>query len=178
MLFHPNSQLDPNSILILRSSRLGDFVCAIPAFSLIRKNFPKTHILLLTFQSLNPFNWKKNKEENSEWVTLAEELFDEIIALRGPEILKINQIKKLRHRIKELSPELCFILPFQWQGLISKLKNLFFLKCLGVKGNVYGWRIRRLHFFKQIHYRNGENVHAVIAALEPLIDYGLINSYN
>ena len=178
IFYHSNKELEPKSIFILRSSRLGDFVCAIPAFSLIRKSFPKAHILLLTFTSLNPLNWKKNREENSEWVKLAEELFDEIIALRGPEILKINRIKKLRHRIKELSPELCFILPFQWQGFITKLKNLIFLKFLGVRGNVYGWRVRRLPLFKKIHYRNGENVHAIMAALEPLIEYGIINSYN
>jgi ADP-heptose:LPS heptosyltransferase len=171
-LYRFKPQVNPKSILVFRSSRLGDFICAIPAFTLLRKRYPKAHIALLTFASLNPANWKRG--DVPVWVELCRGQFDEIIAFSGPEIAYLEAMKNLRQRIRNLDPDLCFILPFSWEGTVSKLKKLLFLRYLGVNRNVFGWRVRRARLFKVASFRYGDNVHEVLAPLEALQEYKLV----
>lgn len=80
----------PKNILVFRSCGLGDFILSAPAFHLLRKRFPDSHITLLTLQTTDPQVAKRvaayaGGNNAAPWVELLRpHLIDDVIVLDDP----------------------------------------------------------------------------------------------
>ncbi len=80
----------PKNILVFRSCGLGDFILSAPAFHLLRKRFPYSHITLLTLQTTDRQVAKKvaayaGGNNAAPWVELLRpHLIDDVIVLDNP----------------------------------------------------------------------------------------------
>ncbi len=171
-----SSAQSPRSILVFRTSLLGDFICAIPALVLLRQRYPTARIGLLTIPSTNR-TVRRNRGISPggvpEWLSfVAPSLVDSAFAPTDSEALPAIAIPGLRRFISELNPDVSFILPFSGDGLLSKFKKLIFLRLAGVTKNVYGWKIHATAgLFRGTQFRLGLFDHQVIAPIKALQEY-------
>lgn len=82
--------INPKNVLVFRSCGLGDFILSAPAFHLLRKRFPGSHITLLTLQTTERQVAKKvaayaGGGNAAPWVELlCPHLIDDVIVLDNP----------------------------------------------------------------------------------------------
>jgi ADP-heptose:LPS heptosyltransferase len=107
----------PKTIAVFRAIKIGDLLCAVPAFRALRKAFPKAHIALISLP------WAK------EFVSRFSEYFDEFIhfpgypglpeqAINPPEI--VNFLKAIQQRQFDL------VLQMQGNGtIVNSMVSLF-----------------------------------------------------
>jgi heptosyltransferase II len=80
----------PQNILVFRSCGLGDFILSAPAFHLLRKRFPNSHITLLTLQTTDRQVAKRvaayaGGDKAAPWVELLRpHLIDDVIVIDNP----------------------------------------------------------------------------------------------
>jgi ADP-heptose:LPS heptosyltransferase len=165
---------EPKSILLLRTGAVGDFLFAIPSFSILRKRFPAARIVLLTISTASATD-RQNVEKYAgvnayPWLSfVVPSLIDDVIALRSthPKYL----FREVRPVIQKLNPSMTFILVHPGEWVSSILKKLIFLWLLGVRGNVYGWRTRaNYRFMRAIQYEAGLLQHKVMGPLNAVME--------
>ena len=132
-----------DSIIVLRSAVLGDFIISMPAMNLIRQKNPNAKIYLLTIQSAH----KKDRDavkvyENKKtfpWLDLLDrKIIDEFIPMERMDFKYIFGI--LRPKIKKINPTKCYILTDPLVSWKSNIKKLILMKILGARCQIYGWR--------------------------------------
>ena len=139
-LFHQRQEGKVEKVLILTSARIGDFIVTIPAIKKIRESFPNANILLLCTDGVNKLH-SERLDGHPQWFGFADHLVDEIIFVKGSEIVKTSTIQNLRNIISKNSPDIVFALDPVGAGIKSKIKKAFFLRCIGVKCKVYGLKV-------------------------------------
>lgn len=165
---------NPKRILVFRSSRIGDFICAMPSLNLLRKRYPKSKIILLTLPSAS--REMRGLKNNPEWLELLNPgTVDEIIFFEGYDFSNKEKIQEMRRKIKSLDPDVTFILPFVGEKFWSSVKKFIFLRFLGVTRNLYGWKKYTINtpFFRKTFYRMGAFQHQVFGGLNSLEEYGI-----
>ena len=159
------------SILVFRSSGLGDFVCFLPALHLLRKHHPKAKIVLLTTPSAN-HRWCDKIIPGGMF--LANHLVDEKLFIPGDKLKDIGTVKRIRHSIKLYDPDLCIIFPFSGERFLGRLKKLIYLRILGLNKNVYGTRMNSsLSFFRKAQFAAGRFDHQITAGIKSVEETGL-----
>lgn len=159
-------ECEPRNILVLRSSAIGDFVCALPALYRLRQRFPQSRITLLTTPTGNPRYWKRMPEAGGR-VLASPRLVDKIVFFYSHDLARPATFRQLRREVRHLQPELAFLLPFSGEPFLNRLKKLLFLRLLGVRQNLRGYQMRTsLGVFRRAQFLNGGYAHQVRAALE------------
>lgn len=167
---------DPKSILVLRTAALGDFVIAIPALAVLRRKFPQARIGLLTASTTQAEHKQRvaryvGNPAALPWTPLVHpSLVDEVFAF-GAAPLK-EDIRQLRPRLADFAPDVAFVLNDPGVPLKGVIKKLGFLKLLGVRGPVYGCRVRssRAVFMKEQH-EGGYFDHHVVGVLRCVAEH-------
>lgn len=154
---------------MLRSSRLGDFICAMPALNLLRRRFPSAKILLLTIPSAS---WAmRAREGDASWLGLLKPgVVDHFLLFRLREMLSVRTWMKLRREITAFGPDISFIFPFVRESFMSRLKKIVFLRALGVRKNLYGWSKGQV--FDETR-ASSERGHQIFGPLNALIEAGV-----
>lgn len=173
LMFKSENLKEPDSILVLRVSRLGDFINSIPALVSLRSRFPKARITLLTTVSSH-LQWEKVTGEYIKtgtpppWVAFVyPSLVDavEYFSLAN----RRETIKQLKNYISSANPDLTFIFPYSVEGLLGRAKKLAFLRLAGLRSRIYGIRVTSdARFMRQTQYQNGMFKHQVWGPVDAL----------
>ena len=111
-------------VLVFRTGSIGDVICALPALSAIRNQFPERQIDILTHSG------------GSSMVSLEQlidsEKFNEIINYHGQGYVELFE------RIAKEKYDLFIELPQYRTTLWSQLRNQFFIRMAGIKQG-FGW---------------------------------------
>lgn len=132
-----------DSILILRSSVLGDFIISTPAIYLIRRLNPNAQISLLSIQSAHKKNKKIAKiyegKTEQPWLGLLRDgIVDKFILMESVNLCYL--FRKLRPEIKRIKPDKCYILTDPLVSFKGNLTKLMMLRFIGVKCKIFGWK--------------------------------------
>ena len=170
----------PKNILIYRTGRLGDFVNAIPAMRVVRKTFPSARITLLTTTSTMKSMQAVTAQyadnfRQLPWIDLVTpSIVDEACVFSIRE--GFRGLWQVRKRVAGRRPDCAFLLSFAGEGFRGRAKKLVFLRLAGVRGPVYGWRMRwNWSLMPHIQYRaDGPFEHQVAAAVEGVRECPLV----
>lgn len=104
------------------------------------------------------------------WFTfICPSLVNEILYL---EDLSPARLTHAKGKIKDLNPDLLFLLPHPADSYSSMLKKIFFFKVLGFKKNFYGWNVWGDYAFgKKIQYELGLFGHKIFGPLRAIKEY-------
>ena len=154
-------------IVVFRAGALGDFIVALPALRLLRKQYPEAKIILLTVPSLHP-RWR-NRNIVSGGLVLGQHFVDETLFIPGLSRGYWGHFKHVRNRILELNPDMCIVLPFVGEPLISRIVKMILVRLLGCRKNLHGYHTRsNLGCFRTIQHKLGMFEHQVVAPLMAL----------
>ncbi len=124
----------PGKIIIFRTGSIGDSICALPAISVIRNNFPKATIDILTNSGSADFVSLDKLIDKTQ--------FHAIINYFG------ENKRILFKTLKKNSYDL-FIDLTQYDARWTKqMKTLLFARSLGIK-HAFGWRVSQTMLFKK-----------------------------
>jgi heptosyltransferase-2 len=168
LLFPGRTVKIPRRILVLRSGMIGDFVCCLPALSVLRKRYPQSTIALLTMPTGNPRYWGKGFTVGASLLTDVENsVIDRVIAIRGEELKSISLLRSLREEIKAYAPDLAVPLPQTGERLFNMLRKMLFLRLLGVRSSLLGYRLDKpFTVFRNAQFAHGGFKHQVVTAWE------------
>lgn len=132
-------------IVVFRSAALGDFILALPAFRLLRNEYPEAEILLITTQSRHKSirDSVANYSPTSPipWVEFAmPHLIDDVILVEGTPTF--GYLMALRQKTRRIDVERIFLFldsGAPWPGRLKKIALLFFL--FGFRP-IFGWRAK------------------------------------
>jgi hypothetical protein len=156
-------------IVVFRAGALGDFVVALPAMRLLRKRYPGAKIILLTVPSLHP-RWN-NQHIVPGGLVLGQHFVDETLFIPGLSRGYWSRLEHVRNRILEHNPDMCVVLPFVGEPLISRIVKMILLRVLGCRKNLYGYYTRsNLGCFRRIQHKLGMFEHQVMAPIIALRD--------
>lgn len=162
VLFRRNS--NPKKILILRTGSLGDSICAMPAISLIRQNFPEAKISFLT----------ETGRENL--VSLAKllnnELFDDFIYIRDFKRSELTQ------SLKKSEYDLIIELVQNTSSVKKLVRNIVYFKfIIGIKSG-FGWQISKLPYLKKFQVAEYSERDALISNISPYLNISFPLNYD
>lgn len=156
----------PEQILVLRSSAIGDFVCALPALHRLRQRFPRSRIVLLTTPTGNPRYWRQMPDAGGRLLA-GRELVDEVVFFYAHELIRPRQFLELRRRVRALAPDMTFLLPFSGEPFLNRLKKIVVLRLLGARFNLRGYEMQSsLGVFPRAQFLRGDFPHQVVSALQ------------
>ncbi len=162
----------PGSILVFRSSAIGDFICALPALHRLRQRYPHSRITLLTTPTGNPRYWHRMPEAGGRALANAR-LIDEVIFFYASDLQRPKNLLALRRQVRAVRPEATFLLPFSGEPFLNRLKKILLLRCLGVRQNLRGFEMRSsLGLFRGAQFARRRFPHQVVAALEAVDETG------
>jgi ADP-heptose:LPS heptosyltransferase len=168
---------EPRSILLYRTGRLGDFLNAVPAMAQLRRMFPHTRIGLLTTASTEPASAKAASTygagpDTLPWLSfVCPALVDECHVFSM--LSGLNRMKEpARQFIRDLDPEIAFLLPFSTEPAAARLKKLALFWFVGVRCRVYGIRLRSTKkLFSRAQFEAGAFEHHAVVALRALQEW-------
>lgn len=132
------------NVLIYRTGRLGDFIVAVPAMSLIRQAYPQARITLLTCTSTNQRFAQKtwtyaDPNKPLPWLDFVMPgLIDE--AMTFGSLRDWAGLWRIRRELRRRRFDVAFFLPFSEEPFINRFKKWIFLHVLGTGAPVYGLR--------------------------------------
>ncbi len=167
LLFRPKTDRMPCRILVLRSGMIGDFICCLPALSLLRQRYPQSLIALLTMPTGNPKYWRKGFTVGASLVTGVESsVIDRLLVIQGEDLKSISALQSLREEIRAYAPDLAVPLPQTGERLSSMLRKVLFLRLLGVRSPLLGYRLDKpFTIFRKAQFSQGGFNHQVVTAL-------------
>ena len=172
---------EPKRILVLRVGGLGDFLFAVPSMVRLRSRFPAAKIVLLTTATtqkagLNKFGSYADLSRSHPWLPfVSPSIVDEATMFQstGWRYLKTY----VRPKIVALSADLTFILSHPGETFTSLVKKLLFLKLLGAKGSVYGWRKHSTYGYARKTQDEAHRFeHKVMGPLKAIMESPLLSS--
>ena len=182
VLFQPDTRMEPKTILVYRTSRLGDFIVAIPALVTIRRRFPNAKIVLMTtvstsrtMQVVSNGYIKQDSKTSLPWLSfIIPSLINEAFVLNMSDWQ--FGLAQAQHFAREFTPEMIFILPFSGEGGLSRIKKLLFLWRSGFRCPLYGWRIRAdFSFMRNTQFQAEMVEHQVWGPLHAIMECPLIS---
>jgi heptosyltransferase-2 len=174
VLFRRSRDVQPKTILLLRSARLGDFIVTIPALVLLRRTYPTARIVLLTTTSTNADMQAAtlgytDASGTMPWLALAASLIDEMRVFSMHS--RLQGLREVREHVHAVQPDLVFLLPFSAEDGINRAAKMIFLWLGGVRRNVFGYRVRTsIRFLTGLQYRAGMFEHQVWGPLRALME--------
>ena len=163
----------PRNILLLRTSALGDFIFSVPAMVILRKRYPDAKISLMTATS--PEYRVKVHPSYTGTSTLPWLLFMEPSVINEVIYLHSFGLKtlwtKTRSKVTKLNPDMTVILAHPAEPGLSLFKKIVFLRFLGIRCRIYGWRTRASNkWFREVQYEAGLFDHHVIGPLRSVAE--------
>jgi ADP-heptose:LPS heptosyltransferase len=164
---------NPSScIVVFRAGAFGDFIVALPALRLLRKQYPEAKIVLLTLTSLHP-KWR-NKKVVSGGLVLGQHFLDETLLIPGLERRHWKRLWQIRNHILQLRPDACIMLPFVGEPLTSRVIKMIVLHLLGCRNNLCGYHMRStLGCFRKMQHKLALFEHQVMAPITALKELGI-----
>lgn len=165
---------DPERILLLRTSALGDFIFAVPAMVALRKRYPDAKIVLLTATTTNAVHRSAVQAyagaASLPWLSfMIPSVVNEAICVHsfGLKTLWADTGR----RVAELNPDITIILAHPGGPGLGLLKKIVFLRFLGVRSRIYGWRTRASNkWFRSVQYEANLFDHHVIGPLRSVAE--------
>lgn len=164
-----------NTCIVFRSAALGDFIIASPALKLIRDLHPHSNIILITIQSASKIQQEKVKEYTGNifsfpWLELLTPgIIDDSIILRNVNLRYLW--KEIRPLVKELSPNICYILTDPASPAVGIAKKIFMFHFLGVRCPIYGWEDYSLtEKYNEVQYQQGCLKHHVLGCIQSVLE--------
>ncbi len=152
-------------IVVFRSSAIGDFICCLPALTHIRRSHPAARIHLLTMASATRKYRGDSRFVAGATVLGDSSVIDEIHLLDNARLTSPSYFREMRASMRELNPDRVVVLPQTGASLLSMLKKLLFLRALGLKRNVSGYRTRQISFLRKTQFGMGLYEHQVVTAM-------------
>lgn len=129
------------NILVVKTGGLGDFLFAVPAIKVLKKDFPAANIILLTqiaFSGQHLKNLRGKGLQDLPWLNLTKTYFDEMIVFEG---ISVSQILKLRKSLKTKDISSIIYMSAPGEPFLSIIKKLlFFIAVNGSRPAVFGWK--------------------------------------
>ena len=170
----PKNHLLPKRILLLRTAALGDFLFAVPAMVQLRKRLPHAKIVLLTSTTTSSAQRAAvdsyTGAASLPWLSfMIPEVIDGAISIHSFDLRTIwNEI---RTKVGEMRPDATVILAHPGESGISLIKKMLFLRLLGVRCNIFGWRVLASNrWFRKAQYRAGLFEHHVLGPLRSVAE--------
>jgi len=155
----------PERILIFRSSAVGDFICALPALHGLRKRFPQARITLMTTPTGNPKYWDVVRQAAAQELA-SPRLVDSVLLFDARRLRSASELVRLRKQLQALNPDHVYLLPFTGEPFIRRLKKFVLLWLLGIRRNLYGYRIdKTLGALQRAQFLSGGYPHQAVEAL-------------
>ncbi len=144
LLFNNSNLTDINKVIIFRTGSMGDSICALPAINVVRKNYPNSQIDILTNAGASNLVSIKH--------LINKNLINNII-----DYLDIPK-SRLTQLIRKNKYDLFIELPQDQQSLTRQLRNIIWVKMLGIK-KAFGWEVAATRVFPiiQAKYIKFEN---------------------
>lgn len=164
----------PSRIMLLRSSRFGDFVNAIPAFAALRSSFPDAEIVAIIVPSTDAKS--ATKTPDTSYTDLLEPgLVDRFLTVRFQRGFDWKAISEVRQVVREFQPDMFLVLPFSAERLGNRIRKLLFLKLVGIRHNAYGLKPRSVSFgfMRGLQHKAGLIEHQVLGPLNALHEIGV-----
>ena len=164
----------PNRIIIFRTCALGDFILSVPTFKAIRERFPQARICLVTASSSHAQQRERVRSyagrDSLPWLKfVVPSIIDEVIYVDSFDMRSF--FKRHRKSVCEFNPDLTIHVSEGSSSTLSLIKKIFFLRMLGVKGQILGLnRSRSLRFFRNLQYEAGIYKPRVLELLESTTD--------
>jgi heptosyltransferase II len=162
----------PQTILVFRTCLLGDFLFTLPGLSALRKAHPKARLVFLTAAlpaqtALRQAATYVNLGEPHPWVSLVKEgIIDDYLVVRS---LRGAALREVRQRIKSLNVDWTVLLTHPTEPLGGLVKKLLFLRLVGIKSPVFGWRVEANHtILKHAQFRMGLFKHHVYGPIRAI----------
>lgn len=143
----PNAIKSSKKICIYKIGNIGDIIYALPAFHMIRRNFPEAHITLLTSPG------KRGMIGAEEIIWNKKDYFDELMAYYTDEIWKGKAPFELIRKIRARSFDLFICLPSEKDTFYRLLRLMLFAKFCRVK-KAGGFRVTTLRSFYHVQFEN------------------------
>jgi heptosyltransferase-2 len=166
--------LDPKRILLLRTSALGDFIFAVPAIAALRKRFPETKIVLLTATTTNATQRTAVNTyagfESLPWLAfIIPSIVNDAICIYSFRLWGLWT--RTRRSVCRFNPDLTIIIANPGEPGLKLLKKIIFLRFLGVRSLIYGWRARTSNkWFRSVQHDAGLFDHHVIGAIRSVAE--------
>lgn len=162
------------TILVFRSAALGDFIMSIPALILLREQNPECHIVLLTLKTANKDQQIKvcryaDCKEDLPWLQLLPTgTVNEVFLVSD---LSLRGIFRLRKNVSLLKPNKSILLLEQGAHFYGVVKKIVWLRILGIKGAIYGWRDgTSVEWLREQQYAGGGYMHHVLGLIRSLLE--------
>ncbi len=137
ILFSRHNRKRIQKILIWRGGSLGDNICALPAFAVIRQNFPKAQIDILT------------NSRDSHLVSLNELIASEIIdTVFNFFPFTLRQKWSLFQSLRTEQYDLFIEIPENLATLRVELRNMMIARFLGIPA-AFGWQVASTKSFRK-----------------------------
>jgi heptosyltransferase-2 len=159
---------------LLRTSALGDFLFAVPAMIQLRKQYPDAKIVLLTATTTNSAHRAAVESYTGAaslpWLSyVMPAVINEAICIPSFDLKTLWT--KIRTKVSEMRPDATVILAHPGEAGMSLFKKMLFLRFLGVRGNIFGWRVRASNrWFRKAQYQAGRFEHHVLGPLRSIAE--------
>jgi ADP-heptose:LPS heptosyltransferase len=142
---------DVKRILVFRVGNIGDVICAFPAISAIRENYPKAEILLLSSPGNRNFNGAR---ELSGGLTV----IDKFLLYGNDDINSFKKLFVLFNMLRSKKCDLFIELPTNLTKFRFEFRNIIFARSIGCKYGL-GFNISSIKIFSKIQskYMNFES---------------------
>ena len=164
----------PRRILLLRTAALGDFLFSVPAMVQLRKQYPDAKIVLLTATTTTSAHRAAVESYTGAaslpWLSfMMPAAINEAICIHSFDLKTLWT--KIRKKVSEMRPDTTVILAHPGEAGMSLFKKIVFLRLLGVRCNIYGWRVRASNrWFRKMQYQAGRFEHHVFGPLRSIAE--------
>jgi heptosyltransferase-3 len=119
-----NTASSQNRVVVFRTGHLGDTVCAIPAFRLLRQHFHNADLTLLCD--------RPDSQKVAAWDVIERlELFDRVISYRSGQ--GWHTLRELYHSVRRLAPDILVQLPQVDRTPRDAAQQRWFFRLAGVR---------------------------------------------
>ena len=164
----------PRTILLLRISALGDFIFSVPAMVVLREQNPNAKIILLTATTTSVVQSAKVQAYAGPapfpWLTfVVPSVVDEAICIQSFNFKRLWT--EIRPRVKKLNPDVTVVLSHPGEPGLGLLKKMIFLRLVGARNEIYGWRTRASNkWLRKVQYDAGLFEHHVFGPLRSIAE--------
>lgn len=119
----------------------------------------------MTTPTGNPKYWDVVRQAAAQELA-SPRLVDSVLLFDARRLRSASELVRLRDQLRALSPDHVYLLPFTGEPFVRRLKKFVFLRVLGIRRNLHGYRIdRTLGALQRVQFVNGGYPHQVVEAL-------------
>lgn len=167
----------PRNILVLRTGALGDSLFALPAMAVLRARFPNATIVFLTAPSTDRSVLSQidsYADNETPWVAFVVPAFANRAVSFRMGALRAT-VESIRQRLNGFQPDAIFVLPTPGERFLGLAKKLAFLRLIGLRAPVFGWRTRATYsLLRGPQARAGMLTHKVVGALRAVTECSFV----